>query len=176
MDQKIWKPIIGFEGYYEVSNLGEVRSLPKLHFVKRGKIGHWRKGRECLIIGDVNKNGYRQIKIKLFPIKKVEYVHRLVALHFIPNPQGKKQVNHKDGNKTNNNVLNLEWVTDQENKNHAIKNYFYTKLTLEQAQEIIKKFVPRKYPVSRLAKEYGVSHSCIQGIVYKYEKTWKNLH
>lgn len=68
-----------------------------------------------------NVNGYKHVKIagKLF------YVHRLVAIAFIPNPQNKPQVNHKDGNRSNNNVSNLEWVTAKENSQHALKTGLY---------------------------------------------------
>jgi hypothetical protein len=107
-------------------------------------------------------------------------VHRLIAEAFIPNPEDKPQVNHKDGNKSNNNLGNLEWCTCSENMKHACENglttnTFYkhekregnpnSKLTKEQVSEIREKYVPRKYPVSRLAEEYSVSSSCIQHIL-----------
>ena len=114
-NMEIWKPIKGYEWIYEVSNLGRVKRLETL--VK-------------------NKNGYRLVKEKILNIPsyiyqtvflsngkvKQHYVHRLVATAFIENPLNKEQVNHKDGNKLNNNVSNLEWVTKAENQIHAIEN------------------------------------------------------
>lgn len=106
-----WKDIQGYEGLYQVSNLGEVRSLKY-------------KGRNNIKIlkGASDKDGYR--RVALFDKEKCrkEYrIHRLVAEAFIPNPENKPQVNHIDGNKINNKSDNLEWATQEENMQHAYK-------------------------------------------------------
>lgn len=101
---EIWKSIDGWGGRYEISNYGNVRSLgvqmkPNTHY----------------------KNGYKSILFKMNGIQKRETIHSLVARYFLPNPLNHKEVNHKDGNKNNNAVENLEWCTRQWNCVHAIK-------------------------------------------------------
>lgn len=101
MDE-IWKDIEGYEDDYQVSNLGRVKSLPKKCW--NGK-GYWfRDGR--ILIPIKSKKGYLNVWCR----KRIFKVHRLVANAFIPNPQNLPQVNHIDGDKTNNCVTNLEWV------------------------------------------------------------------
>ena len=101
MENEIWIVINDYP-LYSISNLGNVKNnKTNLHL----KIDH-------------NKNGYCQVKL-YNPKPKTKTIHRLVALHFIENSENKQEVNHKDGNKENNCVDNLEWVTKKENKAHA---------------------------------------------------------
>lgn len=111
MTKEQWKPVEGYEEYYEVSNMGQVRSLPrKMHnYTKPGRI-----------LKQQN-NGHSYMTVGLHAPNKKEkhaYVHILVARAFIPNPDGLEDVNHKDFNKGNNAVENLEWVTRQQNIMH----------------------------------------------------------
>lgn len=108
--KEIWKDILGYEGLYQVSNLGNVKSLPKL-------CGH-RPTKERLVTQCEQKKYKRVTLCKNNVLKKVS-VHRLVANAFIPNPENKPCVNHKDENPSNNNVENLEWVTCKENTNYG---------------------------------------------------------
>jgi len=103
-----FKPINNFEKYYLISNIGNVFSLGNNKFRKKKylKLGKDKYGYLYCIL---YKNGRRYIK----------KVHRLVAIAFIPNHQNKPQVNHKDGNPSNNNINNLEWVTASENIKHS---------------------------------------------------------
>lgn len=103
--EEIWKDIHGYKGYYQISNLGNVKN------VKTGNI----------LIGDINSVGYRRVWL-YSPIKKRFFIHRLVALHFCNGYKKDLVVNHKDGNKQNNNSSNLEWVTRSENDLHAFRN------------------------------------------------------
>jgi len=101
--KEIWKEIPNTKGYYKVSNFGNVYS------VRRNKI----------IAKNVHRNGYVSAWLGVDDKIMTKPVHRLVAEAFIPNPQNKTQVNHIDGNKQNNRVDNLEWVTQSENMKHA---------------------------------------------------------
>lgn len=104
---EMWKDIEGYEGRYQVSNLGSVKSLiTKERILKPG----------------TNNRGYLYVALSENGEAKNFLVHRLVALHFIPNPGQREFVNHIDGDKTNNMKSNLEWNTFRENYNHAMKN------------------------------------------------------
>lgn len=110
--EEIWKPVKGYENVYEVSNLGNIKSIK----YKGGNV-------ERVLKPQLNKKlGY--LYIGLYKNGKVSQkrIHRLVAQTFIQNNDNKPDVNHKDGNKQNNNVNNLEWCTEKENAIHYIKN------------------------------------------------------
>ena len=109
--EEIWKDIQGYEGLYQVSNYGRIRSFKRMKNNKEARQFKLTPNSTGYISVGLRKNG-----------KKILYqVHRLVAESFIPNPENKPQVNHIDGNKTNNHISNLEWVTASENTQHAYK-------------------------------------------------------
>ena len=112
-----WRQIKGFEGLYEVSNLGQVRSLDKYSKCKNGKYNFY-KGKIVKVGKD--KYGYLQFALSKDKNKKTVKVHRLVAEAFIPNPLNKPQIDHINTNKNNNKVWNLRWVTPKENINNPI--------------------------------------------------------
>lgn len=101
-----WRDIEGYEGYYQVSNYGRVKSLDRDLMCKKDRKCH-RKGQ--IIKQQKNKHGYAVVTLRKPGEKKTFFVHRLVALAFIPNPEKHTEINHKDENKTNNFVTNLEW-------------------------------------------------------------------
>lgn len=116
--QEIWKDIQGYEGLYQVSNLGNVKSL---HFGKKTGCRNWEKSNSKILKSKLTTSGYYSVELYKPNSRKQFYIHRLVANTFIKNPYNKEEVNHIDGNKLNNHVENLEWVTKSENQLHAIK-------------------------------------------------------
>ena len=106
---EIWKDIQGYEGLYQVSNLGRVKSLTKRY-----------KDVECLKFYEWD--GYKIVGLHKNRQRTAYRVHRLVALAFVPNEQGKPQVNHINGDKSDNRASNLEWCTGSENMKHAYSN------------------------------------------------------
>lgn len=113
---EIWRDIAGYEGLYKVSNIGRVRMLGREKRLWHGGITHI----EPKIIKQCVVCGYKKAKLRNGDsTSKMFSVHRLVAQAFIPNPQNLPQVNHKDENKFNNNVENLEWCTAKYNTNYG---------------------------------------------------------
>ena len=108
--EEIWKDIEGYEGLYQVSNLGRVKYLPKYNTKKEG------------IMAYTIRSGYRNLILRKNGKRKSKQIHRLVAQAFISNPENKPFVNHKDFNRQNNIVENLEWVTQKENVHWSINN------------------------------------------------------
>lgn len=116
---EIWKSILGYENYYEVSNLGNVRSKYRQYVDSLGKN---RIVKSKLLTKQLMITGYYKVDLKVNYINKIMTIHRLVAIAFIPNPDNKPTVNHIDGNKINNHITNLEWATFSENNKHALDN------------------------------------------------------
>ena len=116
--QEIWKDVKGFEGFYQVSNLGRVRSLDRI-VVSENRSTQKIKGAIKKV--KVGKNGYYMVMFYKDSKYKCAYVHRLVAQAFIPNPDNLPQVNHKDEIRTNNCVDNLEWCDSKYNNNYGTK-------------------------------------------------------
>ena len=168
MEEK-WLPIKGYEKYYMISNLGRVKSL------RTGKILKKR----------LTFDGYVKVTLTINYESKDFRVHRLVAEHFIPNPEGKETVNHIDGNKENNSVDNLEWATRSEQLYHAYKlgtkksqkgcSNVNSKLTEDDVREIRKSYKKgiKGYGYQALANKYGVDKTTIANIV-NY-RTYKNV-
>lgn len=120
MKKEIWKEIEGYKGLYLLSNYGKVKSL-----TIRGKNGfkkRFDKGKELVLSPGITCHGYKYVKMTdAAGIVTRHYIHKLVAQMWVPNTENKKCVNHIDGNKTNNRVDNLEWVTHKENVRHSMR-------------------------------------------------------
>jgi hypothetical protein len=114
--EEVWKPIEGYDGFYEVSNLGRVRS-----YMPPANVKYARRDTPLIMTPQRNDHGYMVIALIKNRTRKVFRIHRLVASAFIEKVDGKYYVNHIDGDKTNNNVDNLEWCTRSENMVHAFK-------------------------------------------------------
>ena len=162
MYNKEWRPIKGYEGLYEVSNTGEIKSLPRVR--KNGKSSYLQK--EKLLRQSNTTTGYKKVELVKDGKRKSLKVHRLVAQAFIPNPQNKPQVNHLDGNKINNNVSNLEWATISENVQHGYDTGLNSnKYTLDE-EKIIKLYTEGQ-SLNEVAKIFNCSVGVIQRILKK---------
>lgn len=147
-DNIIWKEIPEFEGHYEVSNTGIVRSMGRV--VPNSETGvRYSKSVNIKMLPSTRSD---YLYVKMWKYNKVyrQSVHRAVALAFIPNPLNKPEVNHIDGNKHNNHVSNLEWVTSSENKLHAFE------IGLRSGEEHAKRMVGTKFDA--VSKYYNVSY------------------
>ena len=116
---EIWKDVLNFENYYEVSNLGNIRRKEAKTIYKDGRVANFSPN---VLKPSKNKKGYLRVYLSKNSKKYTKSVHRFVAEAFIDNPLNKRTVNHIDSNKENNNVNNLEWATNLENMQHAFKN------------------------------------------------------
>jgi hypothetical protein len=174
---EVWKDIKGYKGFYQVSNLGRVRSLKKEFTFKNGGV---RVFNEIILKPDISKLGYESVRLSKKSKVKAYKIHRLVAVHFIENFENKLEVNHIDGIKSNNTLDNLEWVTSSENKNHAFKiglrsNFGeknpLSKLTEEEVFFI--KYLSNELSYSFLSNAFNVHHDTIRAI--KKNRIWKTI-
>ena len=168
-----WKDIPGYKNRYQINNNGDVQSL-------RCKWGE--RNPPKILTPYIDPIGYVRIGLSINSKTKTYCLHRLIANAFIPNPLNKKEVNHIDGNKQNNELSNLEWVTRAENAAHAVKNKLCawgmsnhrSKLTDKDVLIIRMIFIPKKGGNrSRLAKQYNVSVRTINSVVHK--ESWQHL-
>ena len=162
---EIWKDVKGYEGAYKVSNLGRVKSF--------------KRNRETILKYGTNSNGYTYVNLCLKGKAKSKTIHRLVAETLINNNKNKPQVNHKNGIKTDNRVINLEWNTKSENEKHAFKiglkclkgeNHNMSKLTEPEVLKIRELYKDKKHTYKELGEIFNVSISNIQHIVTK--RSW----
>lgn len=168
-----WKNIVGYDGMYQVSNMGRVKSMKRyLTFGKTFRIVT-EKIRKIMLYS----NGYCFVQFSdIHKVKLAIMIHRLVATHFIDNPEKKPQVNHKKGIKTDNRFHQLEWNTKAENIQHAAtnlgvygENWHASKINIHKAREIRSKYP--KMTLKQLSKEYGISFANIGKVVRG--ETWK---
>lgn len=176
--EEIWKDIKGQENRYQVSSLGRVRSLDRVTIDRIGRKRIW-KGR--LLSPCKSSDGYLVICLKITGRPKIHKVHRLVAIAFLGDFSEKLEVNHIDGDKTNNNYINLEWCTHSYNMYHAhkmdlCKCKFGSQLSFAKLNEAKVKNIRdliSQYNYSQIARMYGVSSTTISDIVKR--KTWRHI-
>lgn len=116
--KEIWKDIKGYEGYYQISNLGRVKGLKRKVNSSNGE----REIKETILNFTDNGNGYKIIGLCRYDKRINFYIHRLVADAFVDNPYNEKEINHIDYDKSNNRVDNLQWCNRKENIMHSLKN------------------------------------------------------
>lgn len=168
---EVWKDVVGYEGY-QVSSHGRIKSFKKNKPCIRRQWPHYRG---YLMVGLSNNN-----------IRKCFKTHRLVAVAFVENPLNKKQVNHIDGDKKNNHFKNLEWVTNQENSDHAWRTGLRVPhkglsgdknpmaiISNKDVSKIKKLLKENKYTQVEIGKMFGISNKNVSLI--KLNKVWKSV-
>jgi hypothetical protein len=159
----VWKDIHNCKGIYQINSLGFVRRTSSLRVLNM----------------PLNSNGYKQVNLSVAGKKKRFLVHRLVAIHFIINPHPKTYVtvNHRDGNKTNNNASNLEWCSQSLNNYHKTrvlkKNIGENHCRAKLSETNVLKIRLDTRSCSEIAKEFNVKSSAIVKI--KSNKTWRHI-
>lgn len=170
--EEVWKDIIGYEGYYQVSNKGNIKSL-KYHNLNRKvpKIVKW----------IINNRGYAQVILSINNTKKRYSVHRLVATHFIPNNDNKPCVNHKDENPLNNTVENLEWCTYSYNTNYGncISKIRRKNIGKAGSHSVIQKslngdFIAEYCSIGEASRATKISYTSINDCCRGFKKDYKN--
>ena len=166
--EEIWKEIKELDGYYEVSNFGRIRNKKTLHIKSIDFDGHYCKFGYDYTFNKIRKRGWYR-------------VHKAVAQAFISNDENKPTINHKDGNKKNNNINNLEWATYKEQMEHSTKilhqncgeNNYNAQYTNEQVKEMRKLYEEENCDIKMLQNMFGGNIKNIRRII-KYER-WKNI-
>lgn len=153
MNQELWKDVHGYEGMYKISNKGRVKSF--------------RRNPVILMHPAPDGWGYPQTVFAVKGKNRTVKIHRLVAENFIPNPENLPQVNHKDGNKENNSVENLEWCTGRENIHHYYKtNCRKLKVSTEDVKKI-RAMASEGIPTVDIANIYKLHRNYVNQIVRK---------
>ena len=185
---EVWRDIEGFDGFFQVSNLGRVKTIAhireKIYFRSNKIVKYFYKERirKLKKLKSHSESFYYQITLKKGDKEETRLVHRLVAKAFIKNPHKKKFINHKNCIKIDNRVENLEWNTDSENKKHGFINNRYPKNHHKKMSEIAMRSVRKLndklvkqiklFKVNHITKEcckqFNLSRSCIQKALYKY--------
>lgn len=172
--EEIWKPVPGFEKLYLVSNTGRIKANAKAVSTSRNGTIYVAQRKERELSFTIDRYGYYKVVLQENKRKKFTTVHRVVGAAFISNPQNLPQINHKDGNKLNNNVDNLEWCTSQQNVVHAYKtglsknvqkgeNHHLTNLTNDLVIKIRQEMKEGKRNKD-IEKEYNLSRSAVSRI------------
>lgn len=178
-----WRPVAGYEGYYEVSNTGRVRSLERTAQWTLKGLPRYRPIRTRLLKPTIWNKKRIRFNLSLNGKRRMKFAHRLVCEAFLNNPNLLPEVNHLDGNPLNNRVDNLEWCNRRHNHNHAVINgllgfkvqpgeqHGRSRLTNEDVIQI--RTLSEIVTASELAKKFHVSDGCVRDVIQR--RTWKHL-
>lgn len=183
--QEEWKDVIGWENWYQVSDLGRVKSLERQIKYKSGSI---RNQKSSIIKGYPNKKFYLKLNFKMNTKRTMFSIHRLVAIAFLPNPLNLPEVNHigkypdgREGNKLDNRAISLEWCTRKQNVNHSWENglsvsivgetHYKSKLTNNNILDIRK--IGKSKTLKEISDIYNITESNVSYILKS--KTWKHI-
>lgn len=176
--EEIWKDIKNYEGFYQCSNLGNIRSLDRIIFEHTGK-SQTRKG--TIIKQKQNKNGYLQFALNKDSKRKMVYTHQIIAATFLENPNCLPVINHIDGNKLNNNINNLEYTDYAENNQHAYK-VLHRKPATAGAKRVelyiidtLNKTVEYYESITSASDSISLSHTQINRYIHSNKK-WKGRY
>ena len=158
---EIWKEIPGYEGYFEVSNLGNFRSMDRMVKYKNNGLRKY-PGKPLKV--EQMQDGYQRIVLMKEAVKKRYMCHRLVALTFIENPNNLPQINHKDGVRNNNIVNKLEWCYQIQNTQHSINVLGKTMKGKTNSKPVYCKELDREFKSMKQAIEFLGNHACNEGI------------
>lgn len=168
LPDEIWKPVVGFEGYYSISSYGRVKSEARR---RENKLGSTSVVRERIRTACDNEDGYLILTLYKDGFEQTKSIHRLVAEAFIPNPDNLPQVNHIDGDKHNNNINNLEWCDGIYNIRHSVeiglRDYSEICKTVRKAYKIRNCTSGKIY---RSASELARELHCSPDTIVKYIK------
>lgn len=173
VEKEIWKDIPGYEGYYQISNTGNIKSLDRF-IVKKNGAKVFLQGKYVSV--SVHKHGHHVVRLWKENNTKLYNLYRLLALVYISNPENKKEVNHIDGNRMNFDLKNLEWVTASENMKHAYVNglskcnfekgfkHKRSKLNNEKLDEIFERRKSGK-KLNEIANEFGLNFQYVSRLL-----------
>lgn len=173
-----WRDVIGYEGAYQVSRCGQLKSMDR-------HVPHYRGGLKKLCAKPMRQvkrqNGYMGVTLYSEGKQKNALVHRLVAMAFIENPSRHPQVNHKSADKADNRAENLEWVTMLENIAHATALKLNrrgslintSKLRVDQVLEIRKLYATKQTSIPKLGRKFSVTNNAIFSIIHR--RSWAHV-
>lgn len=170
MIEEFWKDVEGYESYYQISNLGRVKSLDR--YIKN-RYGSERLCKGKILNSKINKWGYREISLSKDNIQRTYRINRLVAKAFLDDYSEQLEVNHKDENKINDNYLNLEMMTSKENCNYGSRN----EKILEKKQKAIiqlskdNEFIKIWKSAKEIERQLHILHTSIANCCRGYSKT-----
>lgn len=177
MTDEVWRPVVGYEGFYEISTFGRVKRV-RTNFKHENRPHN--ESYERILRPETSKDGYLRVDLSANGIARHKQVHRLVAEAFIQNPNNFPMINHKDEDRKNNHVSNLEWCDAKYNNNYGTRKqigslHHGAKLTEDDVVFIRNNYRPRSkmFGLGAFANRFGVSKRAIAHVIHN--ESWKHI-